>query len=162
MKLYIDRLSKAFIISGAAILLLTGFAKLISSVGTAPIVKAVDPIIGLRNRELFLLVAFMEIGIGISCLTAHSVRTRLLLIAWVSSLFAVYRMGMWMFGINRPCPCLGTLAQFFGAKSDILDTALRYLFYYLLIGSYGALLFSKGSGSVNHTEGGRTTAVVNS
>ena len=61
------------------------------------------------------------------------------MIAGLSTLFAVYRIGLWSLGWHRPCSCLGNLTDALHLSPVIVDNVMKVLLAYLMIGSYSIL-----------------------
>jgi len=132
-----------FIYSVTVILLVTAAAKFVSASGTAPILMVPDPLLGLPNRQVLLLGAAIEsIIIGV-LLISRRPWVQLGLIAWLSLLFAIYRIGIWITNAPSTCPCLGTITQKLPISPLIVDRLIFFLFIYMLCGSL-LLLFTAG------------------
>ncbi len=71
-------------------------------------------------------------------------RSRLLLAAWLSTLFVIYRIGLWAMDWHQPCGCMGSLAGVLHLKDATADKSMLYLLGYLVMGSY--TMFVAGCG----------------
>ena len=131
---------ESFFFTSGLLLLTTATAKLISSGGTALSLQMGDPIFHLSFREMFIAMGIMESVIGLICFLAKSVRLRAGLLAWLSSAFVVYRIGLNWMGWHKPCSCLGNLTDVLHISSEAADIASKIILAYLIIGSY-AILF---------------------
>jgi hypothetical protein len=100
-----------------------------------------DPTLGLRFGKLMLAAATVEIVVALVCFCAK-VRTkqRLRLVAWIATVFLVYRIGLWYVGWQHPCPCLGALAQGLHLSDVAADRLMQAVLAFLLLGSYSLLL----------------------
>src|SRR5689334_2593280 len=78
-----------------AILTLTGVAKIWGGLGDSKLLAVVDPIVGIRFGHLMLAVGLAEIVIAVVCFLSKRQMLPLCLVAWVSSNFLVYRLGLW-------------------------------------------------------------------
>jgi hypothetical protein len=88
---------------------LTGLAKAFSAIGSAHALDAADPLIGIPFRQLLLLVALVELFVAFFCLFTDKRQFSLLAVAWLSTNFLVYRLGLWLIGWHHPCACMGSL-----------------------------------------------------
>lgn len=135
----VNTFERLFRWSAALLLLSTAAAKLISAGGRAAILDFPDPLLALHNRQLLVLVALIEVIIGAALLSRLSVQTKYLLVAWLSSNFILYRLGLHVLSPGKPCPCLGTITERLHLNPDHVNTVLWAVALYLLAGSVGIL-----------------------
>jgi hypothetical protein len=121
-------------------LLLTGLAKAFSATGAARALDAPDPLIGIPFRQLLLLVGLAELLIAFFCLLTEKRRFSLQAVAWISTNFLVYRLGLWLLGWHHPCACMGRLAGVLHLSDQAADNIMKGVLAFLLIGSYLLLL----------------------
>jgi hypothetical protein len=125
-----------FLWSAAAILALTGLGKISSAFGAAEVLTTADPIVGIPFRVLLPLAGSLELIIAGLCVWKRFLqRSRLLMVAWVSTMFVVYRIGLWAMNWQHPCGCMGSLAGVLHMSDAIAETIMRYLLGYLFTGS---------------------------
>jgi hypothetical protein len=136
-----NRILNIFFLCSGVFLLITGVAKLVSADGNARILQNIDPILNLRFQEIFWIVGGLECGLAFICFLNKQILLRALLIASLASSFLVYRFGLWWVDYHRPCPCLGNLTDALHISPQIANTAMKIILAYLLIGSYGTLLW---------------------
>jgi|APCry1669189101_1035198.scaffolds.fasta_scaffold90331_1 hypothetical protein len=134
---------RLFACSGGVLVAVTGIAKIWSAFGAASLLRSIDPVFGIRFRLLLLVVGVVEIVIAFACLSASGVRLPAILLAWVSTMFLVYRVGLWSVHWEHACPCLGQLTDALPMSARTVDALVKATLAYLLIGSY-ALLFWLG------------------
>jgi uncharacterized membrane protein len=134
------KLFRPFIYTAGVLLLVTALAKLVSSQGDARILQSYDPILRIKFQQVFWVVGVVELIIAIICFLPVSFGWRTKLVAWLATNFVIYRVGLWLIGYQRPCPCLGNLTDALPISPSTADLALKILLGYLLVGSY-ALLF---------------------
>ncbi len=132
--------SACFAISGGLILFLTGAAKLLSSIGRQKLLNLSDPVFGLHFKTLLLLAGALEIVISILCLSSPKKPSSIILLAWISTSFLAYRIGMHLSGWNRPCPCLGGFTDQIHISWRVSNLITNTALLYLLAGSYLCLL----------------------
>jgi predicted neutral ceramidase superfamily lipid hydrolase len=118
---------------------ITGIAKIWSGLGNSKFLAVVDPIVGIQFGQLILLVGVAEIAIALVCFLSKKQTLALGLVAWISTNFVVYRLGLWWIAWHRPCSCLGNLTDALHISPQTADNIMKVVLAYLLIGSYGAL-----------------------
>ena len=82
-----------------------------------------------------------ELLIAIFCLFTDKRRLSLLAVARISTNFLVYRLGLWFIGWHRPCGCMGNLTDLLHISPRLADNIMKGVLAFLLIGSYGILLW---------------------
>lgn len=120
---------------------MTGLAKAISALGPARALDVADPLIGIPFRQLMLVAGLGEVLIAFSCLFTDRWRLSLLAVAWMSTNFLVYRLGLWLIGWHQPCRCLGSLTGMLHMTPQLADNIMKALLAYLLVGSYAIILW---------------------
>jgi hypothetical protein len=130
-----------FIPSAAAILAITGGAKVWTAFAPTKVLAVADPITGISFGHLILAVGVVELVIASICLFAKSHTLKLGLIAWLATNFVVYRLGLWWIGWKKPCSCLGNLSDALHLKPEVADNIMKVILAYLLLGSYGLLIW---------------------
>jgi hypothetical protein len=134
--------------TGGFIFAVTGFAKVISAFGKAPLIDYHDPISKLSFRHLFLLVALVEIAVALFCLLSNRSIVATKLIAWLATVFIGYRVGLWLVGWKSPCPCLGTLTAAIHIPPEVADTVMKAILCFLALGSYLILICNRRARSI--------------
>jgi hypothetical protein len=129
-----------FLTLAGTALLLTGVAKALSAIGTAPALNASDPLIGIPFRQLLLLVGLAELLIAFFCLLTDKRWFSLRAVGWLSTNFLIYRLGLWFIGWHHPCGCMGNLAGILHLSDRAADNIMKGVLAFLLVGSY-LLLF---------------------
>jgi len=135
------RMLRWFVWSAGILFAITGLAKVFSATGSARALDVADPIIGIPFRHLLLAVGLLELFIAFFCLFTDKRQFSLLAVAWLATNFVVYRVGLWWIGWHRPCGCLGNLTDLLGISPHTADTIMKIVLVYLLVGSYGLLLW---------------------
>src|SRR2546427_2043297 len=111
--------------ASGCVLALSAILKLVSAGGAARILFQADPIFGVTNQQLFIVLGLFEIWVVGVLLRGRNLRTKLLLIAALSTNFLLYRAGVWWLGLRQPCPCLGSAAAWMHANPKTVDTAIK-------------------------------------
>jgi hypothetical protein len=137
----IKSLSPWFARTAMAILFITGGVKIWSSFGNAKLLAHVDPIIGVKFGHLMLLAGLMEIGVALVCLMVRQSGLANALVAWLATSFLAYRFGLWWVHWDRPCGCLGNLTDAIHLSPQVADNIMKAVLGYLLVGSYGLLIW---------------------
>ncbi len=130
-----------FVPSAGGVLALTGIAKVWSTFGSVRLLVVADPIAGIPFRWLLLAVGVVELVIAGLCFFSRNQRLATLLVAWLATNFLVYRLGLWWMGWHRPCGCMGSLTSALHLSEKAADNIMKVVLAYLLIGSYGLLLW---------------------
>lgn len=135
------KISRLFIYSTGALLLLTAAAKIISSFGHGTILQTRDPLTGLQFQDLFRIVGGIEVVVALVCFFSKRTWLPAGLVAWLATSFLVYRIGLVAVGWRRPCSCMGNLTDALHIPPQTADTAMKIILAYLLLGSYATLLW---------------------
>ncbi|MGO8930782.1 MAG: MauE/DoxX family redox-associated membrane protein [Limisphaerales bacterium] len=131
-----------FLWSVGIILAIIGVSKAFSATGPARSLDTADPLIRLTFRQLLLVIGLVELLIAFFCLFTDRRRFSLLAVAWLSTNFLVYRLGLWFIGWHRPCGCMGNLTDLLHISPRTADNIMKGVLAFLLVGSYG-ILFSQ-------------------
>lgn len=134
-------IAHAFIAITGGVLVFTGLAKVWSSLGDSKFLALVDPIVGIKFGQLMLMVGMVEIAIALVCFFGKRQTLALGLVAWLSTNFVVYRLGLWWMGWKKPCSCLGNLTDALHISPQAADNIMKVVLAYLLLGSYGLLIW---------------------
>jgi hypothetical protein len=129
-----------FVVSCGAILFVTGVAKILSAFGKSQILEQHDPFFKISFRQLMVFVGSLELLVSALCFWIRKPTTCLLLIAWLSSNFLAYRIGLWWINYQKPCSCLGNLMDAVHLSPGLVNLGMKCILSYLLIGS-NAMLF---------------------
>lgn len=133
-----------FVISAAGIFFITGIAKIWAAFGNVRLLAVPDPIIGIELGHLLFTVGIIELGVAIACLCAKSELFAAGLLAWISTNFVAYRIGLWWMVWKKPCSCLGSLTGALHISPQLADNIMKIVLVYLFIGSYGLLIWTQG------------------
>jgi hypothetical protein len=127
--------------SVVGLLLVTAQAKLVSTGSHAKILEQSDTLFLLPFRDLMWLGSSMELCVVLVCLSVKQTWLQAAAIAWLSTNFLLYRLGLWWTGYQKPCSCMGSLTDGLNISPDTADTIMKYVLAYLLIGSYTSLVW---------------------
>jgi hypothetical protein len=138
-----EKLARRYLDSAGVILFVTGVAKLVSSGGATRALQAIDPMFGLPFATVFFGAGLLELVVSHYTLKWTEILPRAMLVAWISTCFLVYRIGLFWMGWHKPCGCLGTFTEALHLSPAAADTLMKFVLAYLLIGSYACLLFCR-------------------
>jgi hypothetical protein len=144
-------LVRALCTFAAAVLLLAGLAKLISSAGSSDLLAWVDPVLGMKTRYVFMIAGSFEAALSAYLLWGRKPHVKLILIACTAGEFTLYRLCLWWLGSPHPCKCLGNALDWLHLPSGYVDYSLRGFIIVTLIGSCALLVTSprlEAAGSV--------------
>jgi hypothetical protein len=130
-----------FLLSAGVILTITGSGKILAAFGTAQALTVADPIDGLKFKYLLPVVGIAELVIAAVCIFPKTIRLAMVLVAWLSTNFALYRLGLWWIGWHKPCSCMGSLTDALHISPEAADNIMKIVLAYLLIGSYANLFW---------------------
>ncbi len=128
-----------FIKIAGAILAITGIAKIWSGLGDSSFLEISDPVLDIRFRYLIILVGVAEAFVSAICFFSKRQTLALGLVAWMSTSFVVYRLGLWWMDWKKPCSCLGGLTDALHISPQTADSIMKVLLAYLVIGSFWLL-----------------------
>ena len=131
-----------FFYSTSLILGIAGISKIVSAFGSAKVLWVPDPIFGTAFRQLFWFVGCLELAVSVVCLFEKNMKLKAVLVAWIATSIAIYRLGLLWVGYHKPaCPCLGSLTDALHISPETADTTMKIILVYLLIGSYATLFW---------------------
>ena len=134
-----------FVIVVAIALSLAGVAKIWSVVDAHPSLSSTDPVFLLKLRTAFLIAAALEFGVAAVCLF-RPIIDGLVAVAWLSTVFLTYRIGLWWVGWQKPCSCLGNLTDALHISPQLADNVMKGLLGFMLIGSVSLLILHQRQG----------------
>lgn len=128
--------------SAAALLVTSAVGKFIATGSDVAIFDLRDPLFHLPFRYLLWLAASLELIVVFVCLSSKLRNlTQAIAIAWLGTDLLLYRIGLWLIDYQRPCSCMGSLAEGLHISSNTADGIMKTVLAYLLIGSYASLWF---------------------
>ena len=134
-----------FIIGVSVVLFLTAGLKVSTLISDRDVMRGSDPLIFfLSNNQLVSAIAVVEIGIAVFLLCKAMAKSKLVAIAWLSSLFLGYRIGLFLLGYKGACYCMGMAESWLTLIKPLhVETLMRCLLGVMLIGSFTFLLLQK-------------------
>jgi hypothetical protein len=131
----VETLLHVYTRSAAGLLLLAALSKIYSTMGSAKILDLPEQLLPLNNRQTLGLVGLIELAIVIIVVLGRSEKVKLMLLAWLSANFILYRLGAALLTVGKPCPCLGSITEKLPLKPATIDHILTAVVLYLFCGS---------------------------
>ncbi len=141
-------MAKCFLRIVAVMLALTAIGKLWTSTGDVRLLFIEDPVFAISTANLLKLVAVLEIGVGFICMF-RPVMHGLISVAWLSTVFLAYRVGLWWIGWKKPCSCLGNLSDAIHVSPQFVDGTMKGVLAFMFIGSVSLLILNRRAGSAD-------------
>ncbi len=139
-----QRITAAFLFSAATILLVTALLKIVGTTQASAFFNDRAPLLEfLTTRELMLVAAALELTIVVLILLHRSTTFRLWLVLWLTTLFTIFRLGLWAIGFKGYCPCLGGVVKWFLSNRAGTDRGLELLLAYFGFASVYCLILEK-------------------
>ena len=129
-------LHRVFVLSAIVILTLTAAAKLFSTTGTAGILNEPDPLLPMTYRQMLLCAAILELAAAGYLAVNRNRLVNYLSIIWLSITFILYRVGLWLVGVDDYCLCLGTVTARLRIEPAAVDHVLKAVILYFLVGGF--------------------------
>lgn len=130
------RLKRYFIKSVALILVITALLKILTLVSLGSKLNIADPLFFfLSNRILITLAVIIELAVAGFLVARADCKIQLFLIFWLSCLFLLYHIGLWMSGYKYTCYCAGTAFSWEVILPINGMFVIRFLLGYMLVGS---------------------------
>lgn len=125
------------------ILAFTAFLKILTLVTASKEMVASDPLFYfLENRHLLAGAVILEIVAVIALMMSRNFDFQLKCIAWLATLFFAYHLGLKMIGYEGGCFCLGKPQSWLTFLKPLkIDVAVKILVIYMIVGSYGLILY---------------------
>jgi hypothetical protein len=137
-----EKLTRWFVVSAVIVLALTALAKGIAASGDARILSHPAPLLGLlTNRQTMLIAVVLEVLVIGLVLREREIVRKAAFIAWISTVFLAYRIGLWSTGNTASCGCLGNVTDTLGIAPTTADLVSGAMLAYMLIGSYAILIW---------------------
>jgi hypothetical protein len=151
------RLFYAFVVG---VFLATSALKVVSlALGFSPMGVRDPLIVVVSTRQVVALATLLEAVVIVLLVGRASDRVKMLAVAWVSWLFATYRVGLWLIGYRGGCFCGGSPQSWvLFPKALNVDLLLKLALTAMLCVSSGALIAERfGDGVRGRLRGGRAS-----
>lgn len=105
------------------------------------LLKSQDPLLGFTVRREVWGVAFAELALAVACFWNIKFQFRILIIGWAVTSYFMFRAGLFFLNLQLQNSCIGSLSDPWHLAQGVPHFFVKILSYYLLVGSYGALLW---------------------
>jgi hypothetical protein len=149
----LENVCRVYIVACSIILMTFGAAKMISYFVPGGKADAIDEILMISNRHIFLAVGIFELCTSFWLNVERSTTKRLWVIVWISVMFLTYRAGLAMMHVVKLCSCLGGIVQWFPKITPFVAIFVKCSLGVLFIGSTTLLcvkLWLKRSGKSSY------------
>jgi hypothetical protein len=139
----VRRCGTVFLWTAALVLSLTAAAKIFTLSNLHQELETRDPLFYFLNlRSVLFVTTGLEIACVLLVIVSANYRLRLACVAWLSTLFLLYRLGLLLIGYHGGCLCLGKPESWVTIAS-YADPYMKLALAYLLVSSY-CFLFEAG------------------
>jgi hypothetical protein len=135
---------KKFVAVSALILAGAGLLKLISASQEVASLTLPSFFLVLSNRQMMLLAGMIELLCVLYISLGKDLDNKVLLIAWLSSCFLVYRLGLLWTKFPTPCHCLGNALDWLPLDKKLVDSAMGLLVVMMICVSYSLIILKAG------------------
>lgn len=130
---------KIFIASAGVILLAAALTRFVIAAGAAQALFLPDPVLGIPLRYAVLTVGVFELAVALICLFGKRVGLQIGWLAWLSTNYVVFWIGLLTMHCQLQGTCLGSLTDPLHLSRGTSGFILAILPVYLVLGSYAAL-----------------------
>jgi DNA-directed RNA polymerase subunit RPC12/RpoP len=137
---------KFFIASTGIILLAAALVRLLIAIGNAQVLSLPEPMLGIPLRYAVLMVGTFELAVALICLFGKRVGLQIGWLAWLSTNFVMFWLGLLITHCQLQGSCLGSLTDPLRLSRGATGYLSELILLYLVVGSFGAvlwILFSK-------------------
>jgi predicted RNA-binding Zn-ribbon protein involved in translation (DUF1610 family) len=132
---------KFFIQSAGTILLMAALIRFVIAAGSHSALAMPEPMLGLPIRYAVLLVGGFELTVALICLLGQRPGLQLSWLAWASTNYLVYWIGLYIMHCHPQTAGIGSLTDPLRLAHGIIGMIARFLPAYIALGSYAALLW---------------------
>lgn len=130
---------RLFIYCAGGILLAAALMRFLIAAGSSPVLTLPEPMLGIPLRYAVLLVGALELAVALICLFGKQTGLQIGWVAWLTSDFIVYRIGLLTTHCHPQATCIGSLTDPLQLSRGISGWIMTLTPYYLLLGSYAAV-----------------------
>ncbi|MGI8967245.1 MAG: MauE/DoxX family redox-associated membrane protein, partial [Limisphaerales bacterium] len=151
----LEKVEKSFIKIAAIFLMATATIKLASAGQEVPFLTKTDPIFWFfTNRQVLFFAGLLELVVAAFLFFHTNTSLRIKTIAWLATIFLVYRIGVWLTGYRGPCNCLGGALDWLIKDRIVIENISKVLLGFFLCSYLLIFIRRKAgfrSGEVKHT-----------
>lgn len=141
-------LVRPFIKAAALFLILVGCAKLLT-VPTARTAGATEVLTQMPWAAVMALTGLWEVWLGFMAWRSPEWQRSLLLLGLTSFVFLLYRVALWLMGVDQPCGCLGGVTAWMYLPPRSVNFFLIVLLLFWLTGSLVFLILGSAREAQN-------------
>jgi ssDNA-binding Zn-finger/Zn-ribbon topoisomerase 1 len=127
-----------FILSAGGILLAAALIRFVIAAGSAQALDLPEPLLGFSIRYAVLMVGGIEFVMAVICFFGKNVRFQTICLAWLTTNFFVYWIGLFLMHYRPETSCIGSLTDPLQLSMGISRMIIIFIPLYLLLGSYWA------------------------
>jgi hypothetical protein len=127
-----------FILSAGGILLAAALLRFVIATGSAQALDLPEPLLGIPIRYAVLLVGGIELAMALICLFGKNSKFQTVCLAWLTTNFFVYLIGLLIMQCRPETSCIGSLTDPLQLSMGISRMVMIFMPLYLLLGSYWA------------------------
>jgi hypothetical protein len=131
---------KLYISSAGVILLAAALMRFVIASGDAQALVLPDPMLGIPLRYAVLIVGAFEFVVALICLLSRRVGFQIGWLAWLTTNFVVFWLGLFWMHCRLQGTCLGSLTDPLHLSRGVAGHIIAFVPLYLLVGSYAVLL----------------------
>jgi len=131
----------SFIKSAGAILLAAALMRFVIAAGSAQALLLPDPMLGIPLRYAILGVGAFELVVALICLFGKRVGLQIGWLAWLSTNYLVFWIGLFAMHIHPQATCIGSFTDPLHLARGTTGYITEFTPVYLLLGSYAALIW---------------------
>jgi hypothetical protein len=128
---------KWYLWTSGAILMLAGVSKVIGLQRPAAFLSNPNSVFSfISNQVIMVGVSFVEISVATLLLSSiFDLLSRLKMLFWIASLFAIYRSILFISKEPEPCRCFGQIFDWFHLEDSVVQLITNGAFLFLLVPS---------------------------
>ena len=117
------------------VLLSAGALKLIEIFRNPSFGLSLDPVTGIRSRDLLLTASLVEMSVGLSFLLGRFSEWKMGMLFWLSLSFGLYHAARFILRVPEECDCAGGLLTRFPTMAPYFPITLWLLVVSMIVGS---------------------------
>ena len=130
-----------FVTFAGVIIILFSIAKILTAFQELKILYSPSPVYPLTFRQFYGLSGFIELIIGVFLLYKNYKPLKIVILTWITSVFSVYRLWLYIIGYKGPCGCLGNAYLWLGINNSVQKSIENAAFIYLLFCTLLGILY---------------------
>ena len=129
-----------FIHTGGGLLLAHALTQFVTVATDEQILAMPDPLLDIPLRYAVILTGVLELAMALVCLFGKKIELQCGLLAWATTNWTVYRLGILFTGGNIQYTCMGCLTDPLHLFSGPMEVVQQWVPVCLLVGAYAAFV----------------------